>query len=185
MNFFLNRESFFRNQISCKSLNVYRHEYKNSIIYFNMKRVILLHNPSFLKKKCCPIFGCILLVICEITLTLRHDAIFFRKNKQHSTAIEDKKKNSSPPLHFDGETFLKKKTLTLKEVWQMVVFGKRKMIMHILTYCWNSWGQHLVMCLSIPRVSAAADAARLHYFFFWKLLKYVSTIREFLGGHWL
>ena len=22
-------------------------------------------------------------------------------------------------------------------------------------------------------------------FFFWKLLKYVSTIREFLGGHWL
>ena len=75
-----------------------------------MKRVILLHNPSFLKKKCCPIFGCILLVICEITLTLRHDAIFFEKiSSIHSTAIEDKKKNSSPPLHFDGETFKKKR----------------------------------------------------------------------------
>ena len=95
MNFFLNRESFFRNQISCKSLNVYRHEYKNSIIYFNMKRVILLHNPSFLKKKCCPIFGCILLVICEITLTLRHDAIFFEKRSTH-THSNWRQKNSSP-----------------------------------------------------------------------------------------
>ena len=108
---------------------------------------------------------------------------FFRKNKQPSTAIEDKKKRTLLLLYILTARLFKKKTLTLKEVWQMVVFGKRKMIMHILTYCWNSWGQHLVMCLSIPRVSAA-DAARLHYFF-WKLLKYVSTIRELLGGHWL
>ena len=147
-----------------------------------MKRVILLHNPSFLKKKMLPNFWLYTFGHMWNNFDPETWCYFFRKNKQH-TAIEDrKKKNSSPPLHFDGET-LKKKTLTLKEVWQMVVFGKRKMIMHILTYCWNSWGQHLVMCLSIPRVSAA-DAARLHYFF-WKLLKYVSTIREFLGGHWL
>ena len=99
---------------------------------------------------------------------------FFRKNKQPSTAIEDKKKELFSSSTFWRRDFLKKKTLTLKEVWQMVVFGKRKMIMHILTYCWNSWGQHLVMCLSIPRVSAA-DAARLHYFF-WKLLKYYTGI---------
>ena len=48
------------------------------------------------------------MVICEITLTLRHDAIFFEKISSLVQQLKTKKKNSSPPLHFDGETLKKK-----------------------------------------------------------------------------
>ena len=64
--------------------------------------------PFFLKKKCCPIFGCILLVICEITLTLRHDAIFFEKISSIQQLKTEKKELFSSST-FWRRDFLKKR----------------------------------------------------------------------------
>ena len=88
---------------------------------------------------------------------------FFRKNKQH-TAIEDRKKRTLLLLYILTARLFKKKDFDPERSVTNGCFWQTK-DHHAYTYCWNSWGQHLVMCLSIPRVSAAADAARLHYFF--------------------
>ena len=124
--YFFNRENAFFKTKFLANLWISTDTKQKFYNLLQHERVILLY-PSL--KKMLPNFWFVLLVICEITLTLRHDAIFFEKRSTHTHSNWRQKKTLLLPYILTAR--LLKKTLTLKEVWQMVVFGKRKIIMHI------------------------------------------------------
>ena len=108
---------------------------------------------------------------------------FFRKNKQH-TAIEDRKKRTLLLLYILTARLLKKKDFDPERSVTNGCFWQTKDD-HAYTYILLKFmgAASSDVPKYTPRVCCWCCPPPL--FFFWKLLKYVSTIREFLGGHWL